>query len=226
MHIKNMTEQMAEENSKNLEWQYKVDHYYLSLFDHVLYKKVDLIDSNADADIKFNHRDLTELINSVGSKAGVEFPQMRVLKDIIDYQFERYTIFAFKLQFAVFFYFYIVPLVWLVYTKNSIVQKVCIASCLTIQAGIAFMEYVNIRIKGFKNYSSDPWNRIDLCMILVNICYFTSLTDRNPESGDTDTTSTMLALVSVPFGFLKLMYFLRGIYEDFGQLISLIAICL
>lgn len=36
----------------------------------------------------------------------------------------------------------------------------------------------------------------------------------------------MLNLISIPFAFLKLMHFLRGIFESFGQLISLIVTCL
>jgi hypothetical protein len=34
-----------------------------------------------------------------------------------------------------------------------------------------------------------------------------------------------LNLISVLFAFLKLMHYLRGVYESFGTLISLIVIC-
>lgn len=39
------------------------------------------------------------------------------------------------------------------------------------------------------------------------------------------TFTILLNLLAILFGFLKLMYYLRGIYESFGQLIALIVIC-
>ena len=70
---------------------------------------------------------------------------MKVIKDLIDYQFEEFTIQAFKIQFMIYLCFYIIPLVLLVYTKSKFNQTIYITSCLIIQAVIAGLEFINIK---------------------------------------------------------------------------------
>jgi len=87
------------------------------------------------------------------------------------------------------------------------------------------MEYITIRQVGIANYLSDSWNKIDMGMLALNALFFTNLAYRDP-SKPTETFTIMLNLISIPFAFLKLMHYLRGIFENFGMLIHLIAICL
>ena len=150
---------------------------------------------------------------------------MKVIKDLIDYQFEEFTIKAFYIQFIVYLMFYIIPLVLLVYTKSRLNQTIYITSCLSIQAVIAVIEAITIKQKGLSAYASDMWNKVDLTMLFLNVIFFSNLARRDPHE-DTPTYTIMLNLISIPFAFLKLMHFLRGIFESFGQLISLIVTCL
>jgi hypothetical protein len=121
--------------------------------------------------------------------------------------------------------FYIIPLVLLVYTKSRLNQTIYITSCLSIQAVIAVIEAITIKQKGLSAYASDMWNKVDLTMLFLNVIFFSNLARRDPHE-DTPTYTIMLNLISIPFAFLKLMHFLRGIFESFGQLISLIVTCL
>ena len=111
------------------------------------------------------------------------------------------------------------------YTKSRVYQTVYITSCLIITAIIAVIEGITIKQVGFKEYINDMWNKVDLSMLVLNAIFFSILSQRDPHEG-TGTYTTMLNLISIPFAFLKLMHYLRGIFEDFGQLISLIVTCL
>jgi cytochrome c biogenesis factor len=120
-------------------------------------------------------------LNEIGGQAGGQFEDMKVIKDLIDYQFEEFTIKAFYIQFIVYLVFYIIPLVLLVYTKSRINQTIYITSCLSIQAVIAVIEAITIKQKGLKDYASDMWNKVDLSMLILNVIFFSNLMMRDPH---------------------------------------------
>jgi len=124
---------------------------------------------------------LANLLNEIGGQAGGQFEEMKVIKDLIDYQFEEFTIRAFYIQFIVYLVFYIIPLVLLVYTKSRFNQTIYITSCLTIQAVIAVIEAITIKQKGLTNYVSDMWNKVDLSMLILNVIFFSNLAMRDPH---------------------------------------------
>jgi len=150
---------------------------------------------------------------------------MKVIKDLIDFQYEQFTISAFALQFKIFLTFYIIPLIVLVFTRNSLVVFGCVTSCTIITLIIFLFETIQMKFYGLQEYLKDPWNRVDLSMFFLNIFFFTQRA-MQAEGQEMSTLTIALNMISIPFGFLKLMHFFRGVYESFGQLISLIVICL
>lgn len=62
-------------------------------------------------------------------------------------------------------------------------------------------------------------------LFFLNIVFFTQRV-RQPEGMEMSALTIGLNMISIPFAFLKLMHFFRGVYESFGQLISLITTCL
>lgn len=151
---------------------------------------------------------------------------MKAVKDLVDFQYENFTVGAFSLQFKIFLLFYILPNIILVFTRDKQIVQACVLSCVIITLVIFSFELIQIRYYGFREYVKDSWNRVDLLMFILNIFFFTQRIGASDDGDEMPTLTIALNLISIPFGFLKLMHFFRGVYESFGQLISLIVTCL
>lgn len=96
---------------------------------------------------------------------------MKVIKDLIDFQYTQYTISSFALQFKVFLLFYILPLITLVFTRNREIVYACAFSCMSVQVIVFLFELIQIKYYGLNEYLKDAWNRIDQAMFFLNIIF-------------------------------------------------------
>ena len=59
------------------------------------------------------------ILDQIGEQSGSDFADMKAVKDLVDFQYENFTVGAFSLQFKIFLLFYILPNIILVFTRDK-----------------------------------------------------------------------------------------------------------
>ena len=154
----------------------------------------------------------------------VKNPEMigesKVLKAVIDYQFEQKTFDVFKKQFIVFGAFYFLPIL-VVFTNNDLserMKQILMTLSLLTSILFSFYEYIQFSAESAKEYFSDVWNIVD---ILGYISYWTVCFSIFSQYKSVDTVMRVIVILQI---LLKINFFLR-IFSKYGLLVSLIQTC-
>ena len=100
-------------------------------------------DSFKESDQNFNMYSLAQLMFKVVEQTSGNIEVQKILKDLIDSMFERYTIKMYKAKLYSFFSFFFVPILTMVF-GGFVEKSLCIFSASTILLILTMMEFIQM----------------------------------------------------------------------------------
>ena len=190
-----------------------------------------------------NQFKLSQIVQQIEEQTTGDIGGQKILRDLIDSQYEHFTVFYTKAMFGFYTTFYFIPFIVQTINGSEQLVLVCRISCCCVQTLLFGIEIIKIKQSTFSKYIEYTWNKLDICNILLNLVYFiskfiTEANDReekgffsiknmfyNEDAGKEKGFETILInLVIITFACVKLISYVR-IYESFDQLIQLLSIC-
>ena len=164
-----------------------------------------------------NHYALSKMLKQMVNQTMGQIGDQKIVRNLIDFQYEKFTVVYTKTQLVIYLIFYFVPLSFVILNSQASVTLTCIISCCSIQALNIGIELIQIKQSSFSSYIQDPWNKVDICFIFLNLAYFANklmIEDQNigKEKG---FDVILYNVVIITFACLKLIFYVR-IFESFG----------
>jgi len=185
-------------------------------------------DSFKESDQNFNMYSLAQFMFKVVEQTSGNIEVQKILKDLIDSMFERYTIKMYMAKLYSFISFCFVPILILVFGTEFVGKSLCIFSAFTIQVILTMMEFIQMMPSPW-TYFKDVQNQIDFFTTVVSFTFLIISSTFGllelPVNEDTPIEMVLLVITVITLSFLKLLYFVK-IYEQFGQLIQLLIKCI
>ena len=121
-----------------------------------------------------NHCTLAKIMDEIEEQTHGKIEEQTKIKNIIDFQFEKFAAPYFKRMFTIYLFLYSTAFYTQIKAKNISVQRGCAVSCLLVQSCLLFLEYIQMRKTTFRDYIKDSGNKLDLSVIIMNFVYFSN----------------------------------------------------
>ena len=201
--------------------------------DYVTLLEVDRKSTSSDTDtMKMTWLQITDICNDILNQ-DEDIEKKQVIKNIVDFIFERFSKIFFVLHNLLYIFFFIIPFVVQITIRGdidngSVIVAICMFFFIATQAYFFYLEIIEME-ENIEEYFSNYWNNIDVPIFFICFAYFV-IRMQNLEKNyypmsavpslndDNYVVMIILNVIITMFGILKVMYFFRS-NDDFGQFV-------
>lgn len=171
----------------------------------------------------FTDLDILHLLNDINKTYPLDVDHQLALRHITDFYYETTTKSFFYKQAALYFFLFLIPfLLQLFASGDTNKSRALIWTCVGIlqfaSCYLFFIEYQQIKSRGFKVYIADTYNKIDLTIfILISIYSILRVNDTGPILPNNQSSESIELTVMSSFNliiitqvFFKIQFYMQA----------------